>query len=121
MNIGFNSRVSVAVLSALFSSCGLSDDQPHLLIFPLHFDFAKGEHGWVAGFADYPAAPDDSALFQLKYAYTNQPAESKLTKPSVMLSGYNLSNDLFMYVKKRITGLRPNTDYTITFQIELAF
>jgi hypothetical protein len=37
-----------------------------------------------------------------------------------MLSGYNLSKDLFMYVKKRITGLRPNTDYTITFQVELA-
>lgn len=120
MNTGFYSRVSVAVLSALFLSCGLQDDQSHLLILPLTFDFTESEYGWTHGFADYPANPDDAALFQLRYAYTNQPAASKLTKPSVMLSGYNLSNDLFMYMKKRITGLRPNTDYTITFQVELA-
>jgi hypothetical protein len=51
MNIGFYSRVSVAVLSALFSSCRLKDDQSHLLIYPLTFDFTESEHGWTDGFA----------------------------------------------------------------------
>ena len=37
-----------------------------------------------------------------------------------MLSGKNLNEDLFMYLKKQITGLKPNTEYTITFNIEIS-
>ena len=90
-----------------------------MLIFTRDYDFSEGEQEWKHGFADYPAGPDDSALFELKYAYTDPPTESKLTKRSVMLSGNNLNQDLFMYLKRRITRLKPDTDYTITFKVEL--
>ncbi len=105
----------------VFSSCAFKEsDQATLLIFPANFDFAESDQGWNHGFAEYPSAPGDSALFELKYAYTDQPAGSLLTKRSLMLSGKNINRDLFMYIKKKITGLRPETDYTITFNVELA-
>jgi hypothetical protein len=37
-----------------------------------------------------------------------------------MLSGNNHSDDLFMFVKKKITELKPGTEYTISFNVEFA-
>ena len=91
-----------------------------MLIFSKDFDFSTEQHDWIPGFSDYPAGPDDSARFELRYSYTEPVSPSKLTKRSVMLSGNNLNRDLFMYLKRKITGLKPDTDYTITFSVELA-
>lgn len=98
----------------------MEDDTDALLIFSEKYDFSESDNGWLAGFSDYPAGPDDSTRYELKYAYTDQAAGSMLTKKSIMLSGNNLNRDLFMFVKKKVTGLGPNTDYTITFSVDLA-
>lgn len=101
---------------ALFTACNHGDDRG-LLIFSKDYDFNESDYGWEAGFADYPAGPD-SALFELKYDYTDQ--VGILTKRSFMLQGNNVNRDLFMYLKKRVDGLAPGKDYTITFSVELA-
>ncbi|HEX8041865.1 MAG TPA: hypothetical protein VF490_22115 [Chryseosolibacter sp.] len=109
-----------ACLLFISSSCVPDQtDQATLDIFPINFNFADSDQGWTHGFAEYPSGPADSALFELKYAYTDQPSEFMLVKRSFMLSGKNLNNDLFMYIKKKITGLKPQTDYTITYTVEL--
>ncbi len=106
------------VFLLVFYACGLDEnDKAPFLIFSRTYDFNESEHGWIHGFADYPAGPDDSTLYELKYSYTDQPTDPK---KSIMLSGKNLNEDLFMYLKKQVAGLKPNTEYTITFSIELA-
>jgi hypothetical protein len=114
-------RITFFVLCmAVFWSCSMDDkDEPTLSIFTEEFDFNEQQHEWMPGFSDYPADPEDSSLFELKSAYT-EPIESKLTKRSVMLSGKNVNKDLFMYIKKKIENLKPDTDYTLTFTVELA-
>ena len=108
------------ICMAIFSACGLDDkNEATLSIFTEEFDFNVQQHEWIPGFADYPSDPEDSSLFELKSAYTD-PLESKLTKRSVMLSGKNMNKDLFMYIKKKIGDLKPSTDYTLTFTVELA-
>lgn len=107
-------------LATIFWGCNLDDGgNTDLLIFTGDYDFNEERYGWAAGFADYPSSPEDSAQFELKSAYT-EPIASKLTKRSVMLSGKNVNKDLFMYIKKKVDGLKPNTDYTLTFSVELA-
>ena len=102
------------------AGCSPEDkEQSELFIFTKDFDFNKEQHGWIPGFADYPADPLDSIAFELKFAYSD-PVESMLSKSSVMLSGKNVNRDLFMYIKKKVEGLEPNKDYTITFNVELA-
>jgi hypothetical protein len=120
MNMNLCRKAILGGILALLASCDLrEDDQAPLLIFPANFDFTESDQGWSHGFAEYPAGPD-SALFELKYEYTDKLPESILTKRSVMLSGNNVNRDLFMYLKRKITGLKPNTDYTITYTIDLA-
>jgi len=115
------SQAILVLILVIFSACSFEGgNEGPLLIFSRDYDFNESQHEWIHGFAEYPAGPDDSTLYQLKYAYTDQVVDSKLTKKSVMLSGKNLNRDLFMFLKKKITGLKPNTDYTLTFTVELA-
>jgi hypothetical protein len=114
-------RVYGLIFLAVFVACDADDSDPNaFLISPMDFDFSQGVQGWEAGFADFPSNPEDSALFQLEYAYTDQVPESILTKKSFMLSGSNVNKDLFMYLKTKVSDLKPETEYTITFTIELA-
>ncbi len=86
--------------------------------FNIESVFDGGPQGWTGGFADFPANKEDSSAFELEFAYT-EPIESKLSKRSIMLSGNNLNQDLFMYIKRKVENLKPNTDYTVTFNVEL--
>lgn len=113
------SKVVGLVVLGLFSGCGEEENMSPFSILSETYDFSESTHGWEPGFAEYPSGPD-SALFELQYAYTDQVTQPLLTKKSVMLSGNNLNKDLFMYLRKRITRLSPNTEYTITFNVELA-
>ncbi len=82
------------------------------------YDFAAGYDGWTGDFADYP--PSDSVLYELAFSRTTLPAPLNTSKQALMITGKNHSDDLFMFLKKKITGLLPNTTYTIKIEIECA-
>lgn len=121
MNIMKSCRICLFVSClSLFAGCTLDqNDEPQLLLLTREYDFSQGIHDWAAGFADFSADPADSTAFELKYGYA-EPVESLVTKRSVMLSGNNVNQDLFMYLKRRIDGLEPNRYYTLTFAVDLA-
>lgn len=83
-------------------------------------DFNESVDGWTGDFADYPATENDSTTFELKIEHTGLPGNIDGNKQALLVSGYNYSDDLFMFIKKKITGLRPSTEYTIVFSVELA-
>ena len=103
----------------IFSSCSLSEDSPGISVFSASFDFNDSQEGWVADFTDLPPGAADSSFYELKFSYTDLPAHLGARK-SMMLSGTNHSNDLFMFMKRKISGLAPNTLYNLVFEVELA-
>lgn len=113
----FRKRFLLIFLVAAVFSCS-EEDPEGISIKSNTFDFNEGEQGWKFGFSDYPATIDSTNLV-LKYAYTDKPSALPEGK-SLMLSGTNAGPELFMYIKKQLTDLRPETDYTITFNVELA-
>lgn len=83
------------------------------------FKFSETENvNWTAGFSDYPAEQEE--MFRLRHASLPLPEEAGQVKPSVMLSGHNYSDDLFMFLYRKVDRLRPNTTYLLTFNVELA-
>lgn len=100
----------------LVSGCAMDADPNAIFLQPYDFNFSESPHGWACGFSDYPATREDSVFYELRYAHIDKPGGGK----AMMLSGNNHSDDLFMYMKKQVTGLSPNTLYTITFDVELA-
>jgi len=105
-------------LTGLFG-CDLPSDSSGILVFSYGFDFSESQNNWVVDFTDFPAGTDSSS-YELKFAYTDLPPNLATNTKSMMLSGNNHSDDLFMFMKRKVTDLSPNTDYTLVFEVELA-
>lgn len=83
------------------------------------YTFENSTEGWVAGFSDYPADWEESR-FEFQFEHAALPDEANADSRSLLISGRNISDDLFMFVKKRVTGLKPNHPYLVSFEIEIA-
>jgi hypothetical protein len=86
----------------------------------LDFRFCADSGGWVGGFADLPAAERDGDLYRLSFRRAKLP-DGTTARPlrGLRLSGDNRSDDLFMYVKRQITGLAPRAVYAIRLRFTL--
>lgn len=105
------------VLSLPFSSCNKKDEAPSATVV-LDSDFNKGANGWKAVFAEYIVR--DSVFYELSSGIRTLPNPLDQTKKGFMLSGNNHSDALQMFLTKKLTGLAPQTNYTIETEIELA-
>ena len=82
-----------------------------------NFDFKSDAEGWVVGFADLPVDYNQS-IFEL--AHEHRPLPDGLESSGIFVQGHNRSDDLFMSLKRRVDGLRPNTAYTVFVSVDLA-
>lgn len=82
------------------------------------WNFINDAQGWEGDFADYPVGTEE--FMELEFDYAPLPSPLDSTQGAIKLSGANHSDDLFMYMKRRITGLLPETVYYITFIVEFA-
>lgn len=106
-------------LGLLFmTGCSLSGEQG-IDIFTYSVDFKDSQDEWTGDFTGYPATEQDSIAYNLQFAYTELPANLGTSK-SIMLSGYNYNDSLFMFIKRKVSGLYPETEYTMAFDIEFA-
>jgi hypothetical protein len=81
------------------------------------YGFESDYQGWIGDFADYPVA--DSVHWHLGHRIDTLP--DILPKQSgLVLKGDNFSDDLFLFLKRKLTGLSPNTAYAIAFSIDIA-
>lgn len=107
------SRLAIIGLSALFlHGCKVEIIDPDKPVV-LEYNFAQGQQNWQAGFADYNVAQEN--IFELDSGIKTLP--SGFTGTGFMMSGHNRSDDLFMFVKRRITGLSPSTRYQAQLKV----
>ncbi len=85
----------------------------------LTYDFSETDQGWEGDFTDYPVN-FDSDIYELEFGHKPLPEELNLTGKGLMLKGANRSDDLFMYIRKQLTGLDPDTDYKVVIEVEFA-
>jgi hypothetical protein len=114
----------VVVMTALAAAgCGGSSDPS-----PRHFQFTFAEDldGWTVGFADYPAGTSDAEQQAIDEFYELDGGHARLPQPldtadgAVLLTGNNHSDDLFMFLKRRVSGLAPDTTYQLELRVVFA-
>ena len=105
---------SLVALSLLgLSQLALADS---MLIY--NYRFAEGAHGWSADFADYPAGEEE--FYELYAGIEKLPSYFDKQRLAFLLSGNNHSADLCMFLRKKVTKLKPNTKYKAFFQTTIA-
>lgn len=83
------------------------------------FGFGQGSLGWAADFADYPAGEED--FYRLEFGFSRLPASLDTTRPfALVIAGRNYSDDLCMFLRRKVTGLSPDTDYAVRFRVRVA-
>lgn len=104
----------------LVTACSADDDKG-ISIFADTHDFNQDLYGWEVDFADYPVPKSayDSSRYDLSSEYTTLP-ENLGKRHAIKISGTSADGKLFMYMRKKMSGFKPNTDYTLALEIELA-
>ncbi len=108
---------AVGLLAAAGMACSNDDDDKAEPV-TFTFTFDSGAEGWTGDFADYPVGEED--FYELLFEYDSLPAPLDESDGALKLSGNNHSDDLFMFVKRKVSGLLPNTQYRVTFTLEFA-
>ncbi|MFO7826777.1 MAG: hypothetical protein R6V72_22785 [Cyclobacterium sp.] len=113
------SRIGMILSSLLLvPGCVEDDSQPEGDIRVISDSFVSGMQGWAGGFADLPVDGLDS--YELEVELDNLPEETGETGQAIRVQGHNRSDDLFMFLKKEISGLEPGASYQVVFKVKLA-
>jgi len=82
------------------------------------FDFSIDDQGFVGGVADFAVTQSEQHMFTFENRDLPSPFQPGVK--AQYMSGVNPSDDLFMYMKKKITGLQPNSMYEVGITVEFA-
>lgn len=99
-----------------FTACLDDDDTRNE--YTVTYTFVNDTSGWTGGFSDYGVGREEE--FGLDFSLAPLPEPLDTTRQALRITGSNLSDNLFMYTKTRLTGLFPNTTYQLTFNVEIA-
>jgi hypothetical protein len=110
--------IPALMLIPFFFSCKKNDDKQSPAQREIIDRFDTSMQSWSADFSDYPK--DSENFYELKYSLENLPAPLNQEAKGIRISGNNHSDDLFMFIKKKISGLIPNQTYKMKIEVQLA-
>jgi hypothetical protein len=108
------------LLIILSGSITLSCDKPDEVgaVKVVESDFESSTDGWIAEFTEYyEVQGTDIFEFDSKLAFLPTPLDTK--RQAFMIQSHNRSDDIFMFLKRKVTGLEPNRTYKLTFELDL--
>lgn len=103
---------------ASFGASGAIDTNSDTNLY-FHYDLTEGNHSFDGSFSNYPVGEE---IFYELYVNpsTLLPNEISAYKKAFEISGNNHSDDLFMYIYRKVEGLQPNTTYKVQFSFNIA-
>lgn len=108
-------HIAMTLALLLSASVGLAQPPTERIY---RFDFADGSRGWQGDFADYPAGEEE--FYQLTWGFARLPDYLAANRFAMTLRGHNYSDDLSMFLRRKISGLAPDTAYTVQFRVTIA-
>jgi hypothetical protein len=109
-----------SLIIILASVSGCKKETKSIIPQEFNYTFQSGTEGWTGDFADYPNQPDVETFYDLKFSSSVLPTPLNSSDGALMQSGINHSDDLFMFIKKKISGLVPNAGYKVSIEMEIA-
>jgi hypothetical protein len=112
--------LGIFLLCCISLSCRKSGDgsSPNGKVY--EYGFTSGTEGWTGGFADYPNEPNVEQTYLLEFSHSFLPAPLNPSDGALKQSGINRSDDLFMFIKRKISGLEPMKTYMVSITVNIA-
>jgi hypothetical protein len=110
-------RLAALIALVWLAGCGKSPTTPSDAR-TFAFDFARTAEGWSADVTDYSIGRRDRIQFVAEHRLLPSPLDQ--TRGGLFITGDNPFDDLFMFWKGRVTGLRPDRTYAVEFTIQFA-
>lgn len=107
--------VSLAMFTGLLSC---NNDAKLNGIITIESEFETTVEDWQSGFSGYSSSTPDSTL-QLTLDRARLPGILDSTRYGIKAESYNRGDVMFMFLKKRVSGLRPATTYLVTFDMTI--
>ncbi len=104
----------------VFTACSEDDPLPNDGEVSYLFEFDNDAEGWVGDFADYFDVENNEEQWEFVFERTTLPQPLDQSEYGLRQGANNRSDDMFMYIKKQISGLAPNTDYQVFFEVSIA-
>lgn len=111
---------SFLIINFTFFSCKKNANNPPSTDKTIIDNFTSGTDNWLGDFADYPNDPIMLPQYQLQYSHSNLPTPLNISDGALRQSGMNRSDDLFMFIKKKVTGLTPGKTYNVDIKVDFA-
>ncbi|GAB2787742.1 hypothetical protein GCM10027275_35750 [Rhabdobacter roseus] len=108
---------SLALLVSV-SACTDKDGDVEAFVI-VESDFEAGADGWTGQYAEYGTEQGED-IMEFKFARTTLPEPLDTTKRALRIQSHNRSDDVFMYLKRKVTGLDPNRTYSLTMEVDFA-
>lgn len=92
---------------------------------PLRYSwsFTNETFGWTGGFADFSVSSDgqalDTSIYEFQVGHRTLPSELG-TQKALFIQSHNRSDDVFMFFKRRLTGLQPSKRYQVQYSVRFA-
>lgn len=83
------------------------------------FDLEKDKQSWVGDFSGYVSRQKDS--MKLLFEHTALPAAFNKKGNALRWSGFNYHNSLFMFGWRKISNLKPNSQYIISYDVRVGY
>jgi len=110
----------VLFLGIIYSGCKKSANNLPSTGKTIIDNFNSGADNWAGDFADYPNDPMMLPQYQLQFLHSSLPLPLNTVDGAILQSGINRSDDLFMFIKKKVTGLTPDKNYTVDIKVDFA-
>ena len=104
-----------AALLLVTAACSDNTAPDGTLILEADFNQAAG---WTADFVDVPASQEPDVQFEA--GTRSLPDNLGAGQRGLYHAGTNISDDLFMFFRKQVSGLEPGTTYRATFELTFA-
>ena len=122
LRISLRSTHRVMLLTVIFPAMSISLSPPAALAqdgdeVELTFDFETDAQGWTVGFVDLPVDYGQSIY---EPAHGHGPLTDGLEGGGIFVQGHNRRDDLFMFLKRQVDGLMPDTAYEVSVSMDLA-
>ncbi|NVK55723.1 MAG: hypothetical protein HWE26_08920 [Alteromonadaceae bacterium] len=104
-------KLSLILFPLAISACSSDDLDLPIIVEPVSVttDFNNGDQGWGAGFSDYTQGNEE--IFEFKSEIRAVPNSD--SQKGFYLSAHNRSDDVFMFLKKQVSGFEPNQRYLL--------